>query len=68
MIIVHERHDYKLYSVIIYLIYDLHVTEVIIPDVLHHLHNYQLRLSHEIDMVINTYEILAYSLHITVVA
>ena len=44
------------------------VTDVIIPDVLHHLRNYQLRLSHENDEVINTYEILAYSQHITVVA
>ena len=42
---------------IIYLIYDVHVTDVIIPNVLHHLRNYQLRLSHENDVVINTNEI-----------
>ena len=54
--------------VIIYLIYDLHVKDVIIHDVLHHLRNYQLRLSPENDVVINTYEILAYSQHVTVVA
>ena len=47
--------------VIIYLIYDLHVTDVIIPDVLHHLCNYLLRLLHENDMVIDTYELQAYS-------
>ena len=51
----------------IYIIYDLHVIDVIIPDVLHHLRNYQLRLPHENYEVINTYEILAYSQHITVV-
>ena len=54
--------------VIIYLIYDLHVTDVIIHDVLHHLRNYQLWLYLENDVVINAYEISAYSQYVTVVA
>ena len=53
---------------IVYLIYDLHITDVIIPDVFVPLAQLPITIIHENYVVINTCEILAYSQHITVVA